>query len=573
MSVCPSRFSSTPRPRHSRSVSGLHQDVLNISPRLSHHNSKVCLERRLHDRNSSFTEEMVSGCSSTNSIDSPKNPIPKPTSELVKEIAALELEVVNLERYLLSLYRATFDQYLVSSASVLDCGTKSPLECHEESMQQKSKFHTEYLQTREVNSNQQAGRRSHSHAIKEIQKTRAIDFMDNKNISACDMTAASYMTNEPFPREEPNDGVKKSILSRRSLADQMGASLMDHVPNFACRLSEEIVRCIAAIYCKLTNHPPMQPAELSVSPTPSLSTSSTYSPHDPGDNWSPRFNCDTISSPLQMESLKDKLNPYTNMIEVPKISVDGGRFDYASKMLNIFRSLIKQLEVVNPRKMKHEQQLAFWINIHNALVMHAFLAYGLHQNLMKNTFSILKAAYDIGGHSVNAYEIQSSILRCQSHRPALWLRALYSPTMNFKKGNGKHSYTLNHPEPLAHFALSSGAYSDPAVRVYTAKNVLQELELAKDEFIQANMSIKKESKIILPKILYYYAKDASLELSELLKMIINCVPLSQQKIIQRCLKGRIEKCIEWSPHKSTFRYLLHRDLDKQKASLYNFYQG
>lgn len=35
-----------------------------------------------------------------------------------------------------------------------------------------------------------------------------------------------------------------------------------------------------------------------------------------------------------------------------------------------FRSLVAQLEVVNPRKMKHAEKLAFWINVHNALVMH-----------------------------------------------------------------------------------------------------------------------------------------------------------------------------------------------------------
>lgn len=34
------------------------------------------------------------------------------------------------------------------------------------------------------------------------------------------------------------------------------------------------------------------------------------------------------------------------------------------------RSLIQRLEKVDPMKMTHEEQLCFWINIHNALVMH-----------------------------------------------------------------------------------------------------------------------------------------------------------------------------------------------------------
>ncbi|KAH7673984.1 hypothetical protein IHE45_08G041900 [Dioscorea alata] len=202
-------------------------------------------------------------------------------------------------------------------------------------------------------------------------------------------------------------------------------------------------------------------------------------------------------------------------------------------MLKIFRSLIQQLETVNPSKMKHEEQLAFWINIHNALVMHVFLAYGLHQNKMKSsTLSILKAEYNIGGCSVNAYDIQSSILRCQPHRSALCLRVIFSPTMKFTKSNNKHKYTIDHPEPLVDFALSLGAHSDPGVRVYTSKNVLQELKLAKQEYIQANVSIRKGNKITMPKLLYHYEKDANLELSDIIGTICNCMPETRQKYIQ-----------------------------------------
>lgn len=32
--------------------------------------------------------------------------------------------------------------------------------------------------------------------------------------------------------------------------------------------------------------------------------------------------------------------------------------------------MIKQLESVDPRNLTHQEKLAFWINIHNALVMH-----------------------------------------------------------------------------------------------------------------------------------------------------------------------------------------------------------
>ena len=38
-----------------------------------------------------------------------------------------------------------------------------------------------------------------------------------------------------------------------------------------------------------------------------------------------------------------------------------------------YRSLICRLEEVDPRMLSHEEKLAFWINIHNALVMHLMI--------------------------------------------------------------------------------------------------------------------------------------------------------------------------------------------------------
>lgn len=91
----------------------------------------------------------------------------------------------------------------------------------------------------------------------------------------------------------------------------------------------------------------------------------------------------------------------------------------------------------------------------------AFLAYGLQKNHMKSTHMILKvwtseinypkgfvsfkkfsyifiwlnvqAAYNVGGHSVNACTIQGSILGCEPHRPALvYVLAILNLSLPFK---------------------------------------------------------------------------------------------------------------------------------------------
>lgn len=43
-------------------------------------------------------------------------------------------------------------------------------------------------------------------------------------------------------------------------------------------------------------------------------------------------------------------------------------------MLSCCRSLVSRLEEVDPRKLNNNEKLAFWINVHNTLVMHVSLS-------------------------------------------------------------------------------------------------------------------------------------------------------------------------------------------------------
>ena len=47
-----------------------------------------------------------------------------------------------------------------------------------------------------------------------------------------------------------------------------------------------------------------------------------------------------------------------------------------------------------------------------------------------------------------------------------WLWLLFSSKTKFKVGDARKAYAIGHPEPLLHFALCSGSYSDPAVYLY-----------------------------------------------------------------------------------------------------------
>ncbi|KAF8401486.1 hypothetical protein HHK36_012426 [Tetracentron sinense] len=132
-------------------------------------------------------------------------------------------------------------------------------------------------------------------------------------------------------------------------------AISDHVPETPNRISEDMIKCMSAIYCKLG---------LSSSPISPLSSMSVFSPQDQSDVWSPR-------------------------------------------------SLVCLLEDVDPRRMKHEEKLAFWINIHNALVMHVTIVLLEDINLM-----MLSSFY--GSACAMNRDDNPSVLCCSTGIFGLW---------------------------------------------------------------------------------------------------------------------------------------------------------
>ncbi|XP_073046286.1 uncharacterized protein [Primulina eburnea] len=441
------------------------------------------------------------------------------SEELVTEIAKLEIEIVHMERYLLSLYRTAFLQHLPSFSG-----------------------------NHGVNGQQKTGRPplgfvpsdQPSHMMKlRIPKSYNDHHDQNSPTSALagpnDLIHVAT-TKSSFGREK-----KKTYSRHRSLGDHLGNISTSDALVCPDRLSEEIVRCISSIYCKLAN-PYLTDKGYSASSTSSFYSSSTFSPRNLSGSWSPQCNDETTER-CDFEALKQENGPYAAMIEVLKIYLDDETYSFAATMLQKFRSLVKSLENVDPKKMRREEKLTFWINIHNALVMHA--------------------AYNVGGHNINAYDIQNSILGIRSHYSARWLQTILTPGKKFKSASSKHIYAIEYPEPLVHFALSSGAYSDPAVRLYKASTIFEDLKVAREEFIQATVYVHKETKIYLPKILCYYGKDMSLDMAALLEAVDECLVGIQRKAVKTCMKGRPEKHVYWLEQTSSFRYLIHKEIVAQ----------
>ncbi|CAN6292666.1 unnamed protein product [Urochloa humidicola] len=522
---------------------------------------------------------------------SPENPMPKAANELIREIATLELEVKNMEQYLLMLYRKAFEQQAPTFSPPDHREASKPSVSSRSGLLQEMPMAMKSCKSRgdaaALRSSYPPPHKKLNDPLRDfctsVRPDRAVD----SDVLRC-QSALSYRgvcSSRILPSED--DSLARALRSCRSqpfsfleegetgaagmisLAEYLGTNVADHIPETPNNLSEEMVRCMAGIYCRLAD-PPLVHHGSSSSPTSSFSSTSAISPQYVGDMWSPSYKRETtldsrLINPFHVEGLKEFSGPYNTMVEVPMISHDSRRLKEAEDLLQTYKLILYRLEAVDLRRMTNQEKIAFWVNIHNALLMHAYLKNGVPQNNLKKTSLLAKAACKIAGRNINVAVIQSIVLGCNTHCPGQWLRTLLYPRIKSKVSKAGHewrAFAVAQSEPLLRFALCSGSHSDPAVRVYTPKRLFHQLEAAKEEFIRATAGVWREQKLLLPKLVEAYAKDVKLSPQGLVDMVQRYLPESMRMAVQRCQQGgrSSSKAVEWVPYNPSFRYLLARDL-------------
>ncbi|MBA0578038.1 hypothetical protein Gorai_020340 [Gossypium raimondii] len=174
----------------------------------------------------------------------------------------------------------------------------------------------------------------------------------------------------------------------------------------------------------------------------------------------------------------------------------------------------------------------------------------------------MQAAYTIGGHSVSAADIECTILKMNpaTYRPQI---AAVFALQKFKASAELQKYTIDHPEPLLHFALSCGLHSSPAVRIFRPENMNESLKRSMQDYIQASVGISNKGKLLVPKLLHCFAKGM-VEDSVLPDWICQFLSPQQASMVKNCLsrnKWRILGARVFSiiPFDSRFRFLFLLD--------------
>ncbi|KAI4295571.1 hypothetical protein L6164_035604 [Bauhinia variegata] len=504
-----------------------------------------------------------------------ENSIPEAAKELIKEIGVLELQVVYLEQYLLSLYRQRFGQQ-ISSISDNDRRLKSVSDVNQGTCAVPGRDNNNVSENEisvKPTDHVSSPRNSAKECNNQLEPETVLDSSIHRSHSTLSQRSVCLIETSSMKAKAADSyhSLPLSVLETRMantsancLAEHLGTCFSEDVPETPNWLSEEMIKSILAIYCELADPPFTSHDNVS---SPISFSSSVYEDSSQGQGNRGRSQGKKLSSldshfniPFHFKGTKEFSGPYCSMVKIHRICRDNEKLKEVEYMLRRFRSLVSRLQEVDPRKMKHEEKLAFWINVHNALVMHALLIYGIPTSNLKRMSSVLKAAYNIGGHTVSVDMIQNFILGCRLPRPGQWLRLLFLPKTKSKVRDARKAYAIDRPEPLVLFALCSGSYSDPAVRLYTPKTVLEELESAKEEYILSTMSVTKEQKILVPKMVDFFIKDSGLGPAGLMEMVEPYVPESQRRIIHQLQQKAKWKGIEFIPHNFNFHYLVLKEL-------------
>lgn len=107
------------------------------------------------------------------------------------------------------------------------------------------------------------------------------------------------------------------------------------------------------------------------------------------------------------------------------------------------------------------------------------------------------------------------------------------------------------------------------MRLYTPTRLVQQLEAAKEEYVRANVGVRgrgQHHKLLLPKVIESYARDAGLAAHEVAAMAESHLPeplreaVRRSQLAVRARGSRGGHGVEWRPHNLAFRYLLAKEL-------------
>ena len=171
------------------------------------------------------------------------------------------------------------------------------------------------------------------------------------------------------------------------------------------------------------------------------------------------------------------------------------RYDYSPKLRNFDPNTL----------VTTQEKIAFWVNLYNAIIIDAVIAFGVSNSVTQGRFGLLsffrRAAYEVGGDRVSCDDIEHGILRGNRGHPFL-------PGKHFQSHDSRINWIISKPDVRIHFALNCASLSCPPVRAYTADSLNSQLQSAARNFVDLNVKVEQERNVVVTsEIFHWFAKD------------------------------------------------------------------
>eukprot|EP00250_Pteridium_aquilinum_P013003 c21072_g1_i1 orf=629-2344(-) len=254
--------------------------------------------------------------------------------------------------------------------------------------------------------------------------------------------------------------------------------------------------------------------------------------------------------PKTAKEMEDSLRKVTQAIFEQYVSEDGKHVDYqrisSSTEFKRFLNIAHQLQRIDVVKASREEKLAFFINLYNAMAVHAVIAFGHPDGPLNRRKFFGDFQYLIGGCLYSLSAIENGVLRANQRPP-------YSLIKAFGPKDNRLKVSLLEQTPLVHFALSCAAKSSPAVNCYTSSNIDAELRFAARSFFRdGGIVIDMETRTVtLSQIMKWYSVDFGNSELEVLKWIVDYLEPAKAEDLIQLLEGEFKIVYEpynWSPN-------------------------
>jgi hypothetical protein len=194
---------------------------------------------------------------------------------------------------------------------------------------------------------------------------------------------------------------------------------------------------------------------------------------------------------------------------IQKLDTSGAQVDYAhvraSPGYADYRTQVAALRVFDLASLPtRADRIAFWLNLYNALVIDAVIAFGVQRSVTERQGGIgffLRAAYNIGGQVYSLHDIEHGVLRENRGYPAFAGR-------QFAASDPRRPHVIDPMDVRIHFALNCASRSCPPINVYDAEKLDKQLDLATRNFVDSEVQLDPNTgSVQVSRIFQWYQGD------------------------------------------------------------------